>query len=262
MPSRGLHARLRFDPELRFMLRPDRRGGEFEVSVAATDTVGHVVQMVGVPLTEVGTLQLDHVVVTSSTPLSWADGHLPVIEVGPALRPQRTRETPPRFLLDVHLGSLTRRLRLLGLDAAYEVDADDDHLLDRAVQEGRVLLSRDRGLLSRTALQEGALVRGFRTEEQLDDVLSRFAPPLSPWTRCVRCNGVLERVDAADVADELEPGTRRTYRIFVRCDGCGRVYWRGAHAGPLESVVRHAEAVVAAARGVGQQLGGSTGSSS
>lgn len=65
MPSRGLRARLRFDPELRFMLRPDRRGGEFEVSVAATDTVGHVVQMVGVPLTEVGTLQLDHVVVTS-----------------------------------------------------------------------------------------------------------------------------------------------------------------------------------------------------
>lgn len=230
------------------MLRPDRRREEFEVAVRTTDTVGHVVQMVGMPLTEVGALVLDHQVVTSSTSLPGGAGHVPVVEVGPVLRPQRTRQTPPRFLLDVHLGSLTRRLRLLGLDTAYEVDADDDHLLDRAVQEGRVLLSRDRGLLSRTALQEGALVRGLRTTEQLDDVLSRFAPPLAPWTRCVRCNGVLERVDAEEVADRIEPGTRRTYRIFVRCGDCGRVYWRGAHAGPLESVVRHAEAVVAAAR--------------
>lgn len=249
MPPGAPRVRLRVAPELRFMLRPDRRGGDFEVAVTATDTVGHVVQMVGVPLTEVGSLQLGHVVVTASTPLSWSGGGIPTIEVAPALRPQRTRETPPRFLLDVHLGSLTRRLRLLGLDAAYEIDADDDHLVDRALQEGRVLLTRDRGLLSRTALAEGALVRGSRTEEQLDDVLSRFAPPLAPWTRCVRCNGLLEPVDPAEVADDLEPGTRRSYRIFVRCSGCGRVYWRGAHSGPLESVVRHAEAVVAAARG-------------
>lgn len=246
-------ARLCVDPRLWFLLRPARRVNEFEVAVTPTDTVGHVVQMVGVPLTEVGGLWLDGRPVGSAKALTWNDAEArvgvpaAVISVAPVERPQATRSSPPRFLLDVHLGSLTRRLRLLGLDAAYEVDADDDHLVERAAYEERVLLTRDRGLLSRTALREGALVRGFGTAEQLEDVLGRFAPPLSPWTRCVRCNGVLEPVPAGEVAEELEPGTRRSYKVFVRCSDCRRVYWRGAHAGPLESVVRRAEALVAAA---------------
>jgi uncharacterized protein len=249
MPS----ARLHVDPRLWFLLRPARRSAAFDVEVTTTDTVGHVVQMVGVPLTEVGELRLDGEPVPSSAALTWheggspAAGSPPTIDVAPMPRPQATRTSPPRFLLDVHLGSLTRRLRLLGLDAAYEIDADDDHLVERAAYEDRVLLTRDRGLLSRTALREGALVRGFATEEQLEDVLTRFAPPLSPWTRCVRCNGVLHAVPPGEVAEELEPGTRRTYKVFVRCSDCRRVYWRGAHAGPLESVVRWAEGLVAEA---------------
>ena len=53
--------------------------------------------------------------------------------------------------------------------------------------------------------------------------------------------------DREEVAGELEAGTRRSYREFSRCSGCGRVYWRGAHSGPLETVVRRAEEVVARA---------------
>jgi uncharacterized protein len=241
MPS----ARVRVDPQLWFLMRRDRRVPQFEVDVTSTDTVGHVVQMLGVPLTEVGSLRLDDAPALPQTRLLWQRAAPPTIGVAPRSLPQPTRTSPPRFLLDVHLGSLTRRLRLLGLDAAYDSDADDADLVERAVRERRVLLSRDRGLLSRTALAEGALVRGSRTQEQLEEVLHRFAPPLAPWTRCVRCNGRLGPVGAEEVAGELEAGTRRSYREFSRCTGCGRIYWRGAHSGPLETVVRRAEDVVA-----------------
>lgn len=240
--------RLRVAPSLRFLLRPDRRRAESEVAVTVTDTVGHVVRMVGIPLTETGELRLDGLEVTPQERLRWDGALLPVLAVAPRPLPQPTRTDPPRFLLDVHLGSLTRRLRLLGLDTAYEVDAADAHLVQRAVREQRVLLSRDRGLLSRTALTEGALVRSHDTQSQLEEVLRRFAPRLTPWTRCVRCNGTLVPTDAAAVVDALLAGTRRTYREFSRCAGCGRVYWRGAHSGPLESVVRRAEQVLDEAR--------------
>lgn len=240
--------RLRVDPSLRFLLRPDRRQEESEVAVTATDTVGHVVRMVGIPLTETGELRLDGPAVTPQDRFRWEGALLPVLAVGSRPLPQPTRSVPPRFLLDVHLGSLTRRLRLLGLDTAYEVDAADAHLVERAVRERRVLLSRDRGLLSRTALTEGALVRSHDTQAQLEEVLRRFVPRLAPWTRCVRCNGTLVPTDAAAVVDALLEGTRRTYREFSRCTGCGRVYWRGAHSGPLESVVRRAEEVLDQAR--------------
>jgi uncharacterized protein len=131
-------------------------------------------------------------------------------------------------------------MRLLGLDTAYRNDADDAELVEAAAAQGRVLLSRDRGLLRRRALPAGGYVRGDRPDDQLADVLDRFAPPLAPWTRCLACNGPLEPVPVEQVAHRLEPGTLRTYRDFSRCRDCGGVYWRGAHARRLDAVVDRA----------------------
>jgi uncharacterized protein with PIN domain len=172
--------------------------------------------------------------------------------VGPSYRPRDTEVAdvravarpqpvpgpwPPRFLLDVHLGALARRLRLVGLDAAYGNDASDDELLARANAEQRLLLTQDRGLLLRRTLWLGAYVRGARPDGQLLDVLERFAPPLKPWTRCMACNGTLAPVAKSEVLALLPPGTRRTYDSFVRCRTCSRLFWRGAHSGRLESLV-------------------------
>jgi len=145
-----------------------------------------------------------------------------------------------RFLLDVHLGTLARRLRLVGLDAAWANDLDDDTLIEQANAGQRVLLTQDRGLLRRRKLWLGAYVRGARPDEQLSDVLERFAPPLAPWTRCTACNGLLSPVRKADVEQLLPPSTRRTYQTFSRCEACGRIYWRGAHSKRLGPIVQSA----------------------
>lgn len=232
---------LRVYPALRFLLAPRRRAAPFAVQAAATDTVGHVVESVGVPLTEVGPLALDGRRVEATTRV-----HDGVLEVAPRPRPQSAPTDPPRFLLDAHLGSLARKMRLLGLDAAWSADADDGDLAARAAAEQRVLLSQDRALLHRRVIPVGALVRGTGARAQLEDVLDRFAPTLAPWTRCVACGGSLRAVDATEVAGQIEAGTRRTYDTFSRCTACGRVYWRGAHARRLEADVAWAEEVVAA----------------
>ncbi|HEX2809318.1 MAG TPA: Mut7-C RNAse domain-containing protein, partial [Kineosporiaceae bacterium] len=100
----------------------------------------------------------------------------------------------------------------------------------------------------RRALRWAAYVRGQRCEDQLADVLQRFAPSLRPWTRCVVCNGLLEAVDVEEVADQLQPGTLRTYSEYVRCTLCGRPFWRGAHARRLQAVVAAALDVARAAQ--------------
>jgi uncharacterized protein with PIN domain len=86
-------------------------------------------------------------------------------------------------------------------------------------------------------LPAGAYVRGDRADEQLRDVLDRFAPPLAPWTRCTACNGALAPVGKSEVEHLLRPGTRRTQDAFVRCRACGHVYWPGAHHARLEEIV-------------------------
>ncbi|XCM84209.1 Mut7-C RNAse domain-containing protein [Kitasatospora sp. HUAS MG31] len=221
--------------ELRFFLRPRYRHGEVPVALDGTSTLGHLVEAAGVPLTEVGAMSTGRRAVGAAYRPEPGDR----VRIEPVARPQ---PAPPRFLLDVHLGTLARRLRLLGVDAAYRNDLDDEELVRRANAEQRVLLTRDRGLLHRRALRLGAHVRGTDPDEQLADVLDRFAPPLRPWTRCPACNGPLAPVPMAAVAHLLPPGTRRRYRAFVRCRDCGRPYWHGAHHQRLDAIVAAAAA--------------------
>ncbi|MGY1727745.1 Mut7-C RNAse domain-containing protein [Geodermatophilus sp. SYSU D01062] len=222
----------------------DRASGRRVLAADPDATAAHLVQAAGVPLTEVGELLVDGV------PLP-RDARPPpgaTVVVRPAPRPQPL--PPGGFLLDVGLGALARRMRLLGLDAAWSPearapDADDAELVAAAVAEDRVLLTQDRALLMRRALPAGAWVRGTSPDEQLADVLDRFRPPLAPLTRCPACNGVPVAVDAAEVAGELEPGTRRTATEFSRCPRCGRVYWRGAHARRIDALVERARRLTA-----------------
>jgi uncharacterized protein with PIN domain len=214
--------------ELRLFLRPGRRSAPVAVALDGTSSLGHVVESLGVPLTEAGRLLIN------GKPA--APGYRPcngdVVTVEAVRRPQQL--TPARFVLDVHLGTLARRLRLAGVDAAYVNDAGDDALIEQANADRRLLLTQDRGLLRRRALWLGAYVRGGRPDDQFRDVLDRFKPPLAPWTRCPACNGPLFPVAKAAV---LPPGTRRTYQTFSRCRTCGQVYWHGAHSKRLEQII-------------------------
>ena len=233
----GPEIHIEFAPELGLFVPEARRGRPTKVVTDGVSTLGHVVESLGVPLTEVGTLVVDDRAVAVS--------HVPAagetVRVRPVERPQRVPGAPLRFLLDVHLGTLARRLRLLGVDTAYEsTDIGDAALAARSAAERRVMLSRDRGLLRRRELWAGAFVYSTRPEDQLRDVLERFAPELRPWTRCTACNGPLREATKEEVADQLQHGTRRTYDVFARCRDCGRAYWKGAHHDQLEAIVERA----------------------
>ncbi|MEV7197065.1 Mut7-C RNAse domain-containing protein [Streptomyces sp. NPDC093510] len=226
-----------FAPELGIFVPHGRRGGPTAAVTDGVSTLGHVVESLGVPLTEVGALVVDG--------RETAAAHVPAagetVTVRAVPRPQPVPGAPLRFLLDVHLGTLARRLRLLGVDAAYEsTDIGDPALAARSAAERRVLLSRDRGLLRRRELWAGAYVYSDRPDDQLRDVLGRFAPELRPWTRCSACNGTLRSATKEEVADRLEGGTRGTYDVFAQCGDCGRVFWRGAHHDRLEGIVERA----------------------
>jgi uncharacterized protein len=225
------HAAVDVASELRLFLRPRHRAGQVLVACDGVSSLGHVVQSLGVPLTEVGSLAVNGL--PAEPGYRPADGDR--VRVEAVRRPQRLAD--PRFVLDVHLGTLARRLRLLGLDSAYANDADDDTLIEQANAERRMLLTQDRRLLQRRTLWAGGYVRGARPDDQLADVLDRFAPPLAPWTRCVACNGPLYPVSKTAVDPVLRPGTRRTYHAFSRCAHCGQVYWRGAHSDRLQAII-------------------------
>jgi hypothetical protein len=149
---------------------------------------------------------------------------------------------PPRFVLDGHLGRLARYLRMLGFDARYDNRAADERLARLSADENRILLTRDRGLLKRAVVRLGYLVRDDNPRRQLDEVMARYglAPLAAPFSRCVRCNGLLEQVDRSAVAERLagEPRTLRYFDSFGLCADCGGVYWQGSHFERMSRLVR------------------------
>jgi uncharacterized protein len=238
---------LQIPAELQQFLPPRLRGLPVSIPADGDSTIGHLVESAGPPLPEVGALLLNGREV--------GPGHRPVggevVDVLPIRRPQAIPEyadTPPRFLLDVHLGALARRMRLVGIDTAYHNDCDDPTLVIQANAERRVLLTQDRGLLRRKNLWFGAYVYGIRADGQLDDLLRRFALPLAPWTRCTACNGELRVATREEVESEVEAGTLDKVDAFARCRACDRVYWHGAHGGHLDEIVAAAQRTVASIR--------------
>jgi uncharacterized protein with PIN domain/sulfur carrier protein ThiS len=151
------------------------------------------------------------------------------------------RPLPPatmRFVADVHLGKLARRLPLAGLDTAYGANHDDAALADLASREDRVLLTRDQALLKRRTIAYGSFVRTTDPRDQFVEVLRRFGPlDFLPFSRCLQCNGLLREVPKSSIEALRLPRTRRDFDRFEECAACGRLYWKGSHWARLTQIL-------------------------
>jgi hypothetical protein len=149
-----------------------------------------------------------------------------------------------KFVLDGHLGTLARTLRLLGLDVFYMNAAEDRQLLDIMQRDDRALITRDRRLLMHSIVEHGYCPRSGDGEEQTIEVLRRFdlESAIAPFSRCLECNAPLETVEKNDVIEQLEPLTKIYYQDFRRCPGCGKVFWGGSHFDKLRQRVEEIRA--------------------
>jgi uncharacterized protein len=139
-----------------------------------------------------------------------------------------------RFLADSNVGRLARWLRAYGYDAAYAPHVDDSQLIGRALAEGRVLLTRDSGLMQRRVVARGSLravlLRSDQVAEQLRQVVGELELAGDrALSRCLECNVELEPRPKAEVSERLPPHVRATQTRFSECPRCGRVYWPGTH---------------------------------
>jgi uncharacterized protein with PIN domain len=217
---------------LQDFLKREQRGKRISVEFRGRQSIKHLVESLGVPHPEVGRIQVNGQEATLSTITQGTDQ----VQVFPI---PNGCPIEPRFLLDGHLGRLAAYLRMLGFDCLYENDYDDDQLAEIAQRESRILLSRDRRLLMRTAIMYGYCLRSLDPLEQIDEVIERFdlISRLVPFHRCLRCNHPLEPVAKAVVLDRLEPLTKLYFDDFQICPSCGQIYWKGSHYEKMQRLI-------------------------
>ena len=134
-----------------------------------------------------------------------------------------------RFLADSMLGTLAKWLRILGYDTVYDAGLDDNELVRLARAEGRILLTRDGGLLQRKGPQY-LFIASQVLQEQLAQVLRAFGLHANhAFSRCPVCNTPLEDVPKHDAWGQVPPFVFQTQERFSLCPACNRFYWRGTH---------------------------------
>jgi uncharacterized protein with PIN domain len=238
------HATIRFYAELNDLLARRGSGPSVDYAFSGSPAVKDAIEALGVPHTEVELIVIDGRSVGFSHRLRDGDrvAVYPVFEAMDVSPLVRLRERPlrePRFVLDSHLGKLARLLRLLGFDSLYRNDFEDAEIVDVALEQRRIVLTRDRGILKQSRVTHGYCVRSSAPADQVREVVARFDlhARIAPFSRCTMCNGTIRVVREEDVADRIPTRARREHDEFRACEGCGRVYWKGSHYARLLALV-------------------------
>jgi uncharacterized protein with PIN domain len=229
-------ATFRFYEELNDFLPRERRKCQFSYRFRGDPSVKAVVEAIGVPHTEIDVILVDGRSVGFDELLSGGErvSVYPVFErldVSPVIRLRARPLRRTRFVVDVHLERLGRYLRMVGIDTLSPADSEDAAIVESSLIEGRIVLTRDRGLLQRARLQRARWIRSQKPREQLVEVIRCFQleDGLAFFSRCLVCNTPLESVSSTAVGQRVPASVRVSQESFTGCPGCGRIYWQGTH---------------------------------
>lgn len=143
---------------------------------------------------------------------------------------------PMKFIVDCMLGKLAKWLKILGFDALYFSKIEDDELLDIAQKQGRILLTRDTGLIEKAKNVETLFLESEEWRDQVRQVLEVFDlwEQANPHTRCIECNVRLKSLAKKNAKNLVTPFVYKHADSFALCPDCGRVFWRGTHFRDME----------------------------
>jgi uncharacterized protein len=139
-----------------------------------------------------------------------------------------------KFIVDNNVGRLTGWLRALGYDTVFINPIKDGELIAIARREGRIVLTKDTGILRRRAITSGAVravqIQSDDWRRQLAQVVRDLHLRSEPrFTRCIACNTPLESRSRDEARPYVPPYVFRTQTAFLVCPTCERHYWQGTH---------------------------------
>ena len=226
----------RFYAELNDFLPYKKRQLSFAYHYWGTPSVKNAIQVHGVPHTEVDLVLVNGRAVDFSYHLRPKDriSVYPVFESLDisAINPLRGKPLRRlRFVVDANLGKLARYIRMLGMDALYNNQFEDAEIIRISRAENRIILTRDLGILKQNFVSKGYFLRSPDPKTQLAEVVRRFDlyADISPFSRCMECNGTLKSIEKEKIKDSLDNETRSIFHEFYLCSNCAKIYWKGSH---------------------------------
>ena len=227
---------IRFYEELNDFLPQNKRKLKYEIQFSGKQTVKNIIQSQNIPHTEVDLIIVNGESVNFDYLVKNND-HISVypefeaLDISPIYKLRKKPLRITKFVLDVHLGKLTKYLRLMGFDAKYENNFSDKEIVEIAIKEKRIILTCDTGILKRALVERGYKVRNKTPKNQLTEIFKRFDlyDNIKLLKRCSKCNGVVTKIKKKEVETQLLPQIINRYDDFYQCKNCRQIYWKGDH---------------------------------
>lgn len=236
------HARLvrtsdfRFYEELNDFLPQKWKKTTFPFSFFGTPSIKNTIETIGVPHAEIDLILVNGESVDFSFLLRGGEriSVYPIFElldISPVIRLRSKPLRKTQFIVDVNLGKLAKKLRLLGFDTLFRNDLDDPEIVEIAAREKRIILTRDKGVLKYNGVTHGYWLRSNCPQIQLKEVVEYFQlkNSFNPFSRCSDCNGILCSVKKENIFTRIAPDTFQYYSVFWECSNCRKIYWKGSH---------------------------------
>ena len=139
------------------------------------------------------------------------------------------------------LGTISKKLRMLGFDCKYDSAIDDDYLILGAKKEGRIIITKD-ARLAENAIQHDVMAIKLQTKtekEQLVEIAKKIGWKKFDlhYCRCSLCNGILSIVSKDQVMQKIPPRTLEFAEKFWQCNTCSHIYWMGTHIRNMERLI-------------------------
>jgi len=143
--------------------------------------------------------------------------------------------TQVKFIADNNVGKLARWLRMIGYDTLFFKEKNDRRMIETALSEDRVILTKDTQITRRRLVTDGKLnVMSIKQDEpkaQLQDVMKllNLDYHFKPFSLCLECNQPLIPRTRDEVQNLVPPYVFKTQKQYMECPLCHRIYWQGTH---------------------------------
>ena len=234
----------RFYEELKDFLPKGKKSQPFTITLNGNPSVKDTLEALGIPHTEVDLILVNSKPVEFSYRLKDKDyiSVYPVFEsldISDITILRNNGLRSPKFVLDTHLGKLARYLRLLGFDTIYNNDFEDHEIIKISLNDNRIILTRDKGILKNNTVTHGYYIRSQKPKEQINEVIRRFnlESLIKPFTVCSLCNGEIVSVSKDLVKGQLKTLTKKHHKRFFMCSRCKKIYWEGSHHDRIKNFI-------------------------
>lgn len=229
-------ATFRFYEELNDFLPKQRKKADFQADFEEKRSIKDMIEAIGVPHTEIDLILVNGKSVDFGYFLQDGDrvSVYPVFESVNVENVTRLRQAPLRktkFVADINLGDIVKYMRALGYDVHFDSSLSNREIIKISKKENRIILTKSRQLLKFKEVTHGIFVRPGTLEQQIRRIIDYLdiRHRITPFSRCLCCNGLLRSISKEIIADRIPPMTREFCDEYVHCESCDKIYWKGTH---------------------------------